>query len=142
MKLSNEMIIRKEVELTTLVVKAPVRYWEDTDVDGVEDVQGELIPCKADGNWCPVIDLDKGVITNWKAGVTANVHYKVCDEGSYYLKDADGNTIFSIEEDYVPEIMCPKENGYGDYIIMDIGEDGSIANWKPSLRGFETDGGI
>ena len=26
--------------------------------------------------------------------------------------------------------MCPEEAGYGDYVVMKIGADGTIANWK------------
>ena len=71
--------IEKEVELKTLVVKAGVRYYEDATVNGVEDTEGDLIPCKQGELWCPIIDIDSGVITNWKQGVKAEVHYKVCD---------------------------------------------------------------
>ncbi len=130
--------IKKEVELVTLEVMAGVRYYEDATVDGVEDSDGKLIPCKKGSMWCPIIDIDKGIITNWKQGVKASVHYKVCDSGCYLLKDLEGNTILSIENGYVPKMMCPKENGYGDYIIMDIDENGKIANWKPSIDGFQT----
>lgn len=128
--------IEKEVELKTLVVKAKVRYYEDAIVNGVEDIEGNLIPCKKDYMWCPIIDLDTGIITNWRKGVHANIHYKVCDAGCYYLQDADGNTILSIENDCVPAMMCPKDNGYGDYIIMEVDTSGQIANWNPSLSGF------
>lgn len=128
--------IEKEVELKTLVVKAGVRYYEDATVNGVEDTEGDLIPCKQGELWCPIIDIDSGLITNWKQGVKAEVHYKVCDEGSYYLQDAEGNTVLSIEQDYVPKMMCPKESGYGDYIIMDIDENGKIANFRQTLDGF------
>lgn len=34
---------------------------------------------------------------------------------------------------YVPEVMCPKDNGYGDYIIMDIDENGFIQGWNKEL---------
>jgi hypothetical protein len=64
------------------------------------------------------------------------VHYKVCDAGSYFVKDAEGNTAMSIEWDYVPSILCPKERGYGDYIIMDIDENGFIQKWKADLSDF------
>jgi hypothetical protein len=128
--------IEKEVELKTLVVKAHIRYYENAIVNGIEDTKGDLIPCKVGQIWCPIIDIDSGVITNWVQGVKAEVHYKVCDAGSYYLQDTEGNTILSIEQDYVPEIMCPKGGGYGDYIIMDIDENGQIANWVQNLDGF------
>lgn len=29
--------------------------------------------------------------------------------------------------------MCPKENGYGDYIIMNIDENGFIQGWEKKL---------
>jgi hypothetical protein len=124
--------IEKEVEIKFLHVKAGVRYWEDATVNDVEDVNGDLIPCR-DGNlWCPVIDIDSGQITNWTKGVVADIHYKVCDAGSYYLKDSEGNTLLSIDNDYVPSILCPSENGYGDYIIMTVNADGMIQDWDGS----------
>jgi len=129
--------VKQEIELKTLVVKAKVRYWEDTEVNGVSDEDGTLVPCRNEDLWCPIIDIDSGIITNWAQGTTAEVHYKVCDAGDYYLQDADGKTILSIEQYYVPRILCPKENGYGDYIIMDIDENGKIANWRQTLKGFQ-----
>ena len=128
--------IEKEVELKTLIVKAQRRYAEDATVNGVEDKDGDLMPCMQGEMWCPVIDIEEGRIVNWPKGTTASVHYKVCDAGSYYLEDNNGVTALSIEGDYVPKMMCPKENGYGDYIIMDIDENGVIANWKQTLDGF------
>lgn len=129
--------IEKEVEIKTLEAKAGVRYWEDSTVNGVDDnYNGDLIPCRVGDYWCPVIDIDSGVILNWSKGVKAEVHYKVCDDGSYYLKDVDGNVALSIENDYVPSILCPKENGFGDYIIMDVDEDGKIENWKADIKDF------
>lgn len=128
--------VEKEVELKTLVVKAGVRYWEDATVNGEEDTDGNLIPCRDGDLWCPIIDFDSGVIINWKQGVAAEVHYKVVDAGFYYIHDADFNVVLSREYNYVPDILCPKEEGYGDYIIMDIDENGQIANWIPTLEGF------
>ena len=129
--------IEKEVEIKTLVVEAGVRYWEDGEVDGVEDIEGDLIPCRQGDCWCPHIDIDSGIITNWTKGIKAKVHYKVCDAGNYFLNDENGGQILSIEQDYVPSILCPKENGYGDYIIMDIDENGQIQNWKVDISSFQ-----
>ena len=129
--------IEKEVDIKILSVEAGVRYWEDATVNGEEDVKGDLIPCRKGGLWCPEIDIDNGVILNWKQGTTAKIHYKVCDGGSYYLKDEDYNVVMSIEDDYVPSIMCPKESGYGDYIIMNVDENGKIQNWKIKISDFE-----
>ena len=65
-------------------------------------------------------------------GFTAQVHYKVCDDGVYTVTDKDGNTIVE-HEGYVPSIMCPAKNGYVDYIIMNIDENGFIQGWKKEL---------
>ena len=128
--------VKKDVELKTLHVEAGVRYWEDATVNDVEDEIGNLIPCREGDVWKPIIEIDTGKILNWKQGVKADIHYKVCDDGSYYLKDENGETVLSIENDYVPRMLCPEENGYGDYIIMHVNEEGIIKSWKPSLSGF------
>lgn len=129
--------VEKEVDLKTLHVEAGVRYWEDTEVNGEMDTEdGDNIPCKEGGLWRPVIDLETGRIINWEQGKLAEVHYKVCDAGSYYIKDIEGNVVMSIERDYVPSILCPKEAGYGDYIIMDIDDKGFIKDWEADISDF------
>jgi hypothetical protein len=75
-----------------------------------------------------LIDIDTGKITNWKEGVEADIHFKVCDAGTYQLLDENKKVILE-KEGYVPDIMCPEGAGYGDYIIMKIDKDGIIANW-------------
>ena len=125
----------KEYNLKTLDVFAEVRYFEDATVNGVEDKNGDLMPCMNGDVWSPSIDIDSGIIINWEQGKKAEVHYKVCDAGSYYILDENQEEILSIEG-YVPDVMCPKGNGYGDYIKMDIDEDGKILDWKFTLDGF------
>jgi len=126
----------KEYDVKTLVVEAGVRYWEDATIDGVEDENGDLIPCRKGDLWNPIIDIDKGIIKNWEAGKTAEIHYKVCDAGTYRLLDVKDTVIVSIENNYVPQVLCPGDNGYGDYIIMDIDANGLINNWNPSFNEF------
>lgn len=123
-------------EVQTLEVEAGVRYWEDSEVNGVTDDDGELIPCRKGDMWCPIINVNTGQILNWKQGTTANIHYKVCDDGTYTLKDKEGTVISSIDG-YVPDIMCPVGNGFGDYIIMNVNEEGYINNWNVSFDEFE-----
>lgn len=56
------------------------------------------------------------------------VHAKVCDSGSYALKDVNGKEV-AVRDDYVPSFF-PDEH-YGDYLILDIElESGIILNWK------------
>lgn len=114
-----------------LDVEARVRYWEDATVNGVEDGDGSLIPGKVGEEWRAMINLAEGRIEHWPAGTTAEIHYKVCDEGEYWLADADGNRLAKYRSDYVPdEFLCHGDEGYGDYIIMNVGEDGKIADYE------------
>lgn len=143
-----KLTIKKPIDFEAkyLKVDAGVRYWNDARVNGVEDTDCEeaegapTIPCAeyvgkqnrvphgSSWRWRPVIDIDSGKIINWKQGVTADIHYKVCDDGIYKVTDAEGNEIVSLEG-YVPNIMCPADKGYGDYIIMHVDETGTIEGW-------------
>lgn len=128
--------IEKEVDLKLMHVCANVRYWEDGEVNGEEDTDG-VIPCRDGNTWNPTIDIETGVITNWTKGDTASIHYKVVDCCSWNFEDALGDMYLTVENEYVPRCLSPKENGYGDYIIMDIDENGKIQNWKFSIDQFQ-----
>lgn len=131
-----------------LKIKAGVRYYEDSIVNGVEDISWDEqrkgtkpnIPCVREDTeamsiderwpWCPEIDVDTGIILNWEKGVVADIHYKVCDacEIEYY---EDGVLVCNNDGYwYCPSFLCPKGEGYGDYIIMDITEEGQILGWS------------
>lgn len=125
-----------EVEIKTLHVEAGVRYWEDATVNGVEDEQGTLIPCRDNEDWSPIIDIETGKILNWEQGKIADIHYKICDDGRYSIKDADYNTILSTEG-YVPKTLSIESNGYGDYITLKVDENGQINNWKFDIDDFK-----
>lgn len=139
----------KTISVKYIRARCGVRYWEDATVNGEEDADGSRIPCRkgtaADndslggGDWCPTIDLDTGKIEGWPEGTTASIHYKVCDDGEYELLDAERNVVKSIDG-YVPSLMCPGGKGYGDYVIMEIAADGTIAKWKADLSEFEKSG--
>jgi hypothetical protein len=78
------------MDQTHLIVEAGVRYWEDATVMGQEDANGDLMPLVRGGKWCPIIELATGQIVGWPPGITADIHYKVCDEGEYWIGDASG----------------------------------------------------
>lgn len=69
---------------------------------------------------------------NCEKGFTADVHYKVCDDFQCDILDKDMDVIESYDG-YVPKVMCPVDEGYGDYIIMDIDENGFIQDWNKEL---------
>lgn len=122
----------KDIKTAThFEASAGVRYWEDATVNGVEDEDGSRIPCRSGDMWCPTIELATGRINGWPEGVTAEIYYKVCDDGQYWLLDADGTRIATRKGDYVPDdFLCHGDCGYGDYIILKIGPDGLIADYK------------
>lgn len=112
-------------------VWAEVRYWEDAAVNGEEDVDGTLIPCRNGDSWAPVIELATGKILNWPEGVEARIHYKVCDAGDYWLLDAGKRRVAKWKGHYVPdEVLCVGGRGHGDYIILKVGADGVVEGWK------------
>ncbi len=130
--------IEKEFEIKYLRVDAHVRYWEDADINGEDDIDLDENPdskprmpfaifdnSEGEWRWVIKIDVDNGSIVDWPKGTVAHVHYKVCDEGIYTLLDKSGENIACVES-YVPECLSPKEDGFGDYIILEIDEDGHI----------------
>lgn len=129
---------KTSVPVRYLHAECGVRYWEDATVNGVEDTEGKLIPCRADDDWAPIIDLETGKIEDWPQGTVASIHYKVCDDGGYALLDANKKQVAAIDG-YVIDMMCPEGNGFGDYVIMHVGADGTIENWKVDLTPFEKD---
>lgn len=119
------------MEPTYLEVSAEVRYWEDATVNGIEDESGALIPLRNGKNWCPVIRLSDGLVLDWPQGTTADIHYKVCDAGEYWLQNAERARIAKWKGSYVPnDFLCHGDNGYGDYIIFKVGFDGLIEKWR------------
>lgn len=119
--------------------QASVRYWEDSIVNGKEDVEGNLMPLRKGDVWKPVIDLKTGTIQNWPKGTTAEVHYKVCDAGEYWLLDENLERIAKWKGYYVPDdFYCPNAEGWGDYIIMYVNQEGQIRGWStPEIESSE-----
>jgi hypothetical protein len=118
------------VNAILLIVEAEVRYWEDATVNGAEDHAGMLIPLREGETWKPVIELATGQIRGWPPGTTADIHYKVCDDGQYWLAGADGQKRWKWKGDYVPDrMLCVGHRGYGDYIILTVESDGRIRGW-------------
>ena len=122
---------RENMQVIYIEVEAEVRYWEDAIVNGQEDTDGTLIPFRFGPKWCPVIRLADGWIVNWPEGTTADVHFKVCDQGEYWLATEEGR-VAKWRDSYVPNrFLCHGDTGYGDYIIFKVGADGKIEGWKP-----------
>lgn len=132
-----ESMNNTEKQPALLIVEAGVRYWEDATVNGVQEPESgpTQIPFRRGDTWCPVIELETGKVRDWPEGMTARVHYKVCDAGEYWLADTDGTRTHKALGHYVPDrVLCMGDRGYGDYIILNIGADGKIVDWKPIIE--------
>lgn len=111
-------------------------------VEKREERKGYLKP-SPDYYWCPLIDINNGKIVDWPLGQKSvvNIHYKTCDENKiWFYKEIGGDPIvFEYEgkqvdhyDGYVPSILDTKKDGYGDYIIIDIIDDGYISQFEPN----------
>lgn len=119
------------IQTTYLEVCAQVRYWEDASVNGSEDANGTLIPARVNESWRPVIRLADGLVMDWPQGTTADIHYKVCDAGEYWLLDDERQRVAKWAGFYVPDdFLCHGDTGYGDYIIFTVGADGVIEKYR------------
>lgn len=115
-------------------VLAEPRYWEDAEVNGQRDNDGSLIPFRIGDEWRPVIRLADGMVLDWPPGMVAKIYYKVCDQGMYWLQDADRKRVAKWAGHYVPnDFLCHGDNGLGDYILMNIGADGMVVGWTPPI---------
>ena len=123
-----EITVKKQVEIKFVKVDVAVRYDED-------DIPNDF-PLRKGDMWSGTIDIDEGRILGWPAGKTGNMRMKVCDQGSYHLLDVNGETLLSLEEDYVPNKLLPPRDGCGDYIHFIIEGTGKLTNWytKPSIE--------
>ena len=116
---------------THIEVEAAVRYWEDAAVNGVTDTDGTLIYGREGDLWKIRIELLDGIVEGWPAGIEADIHYKVCDAGEYWLTDDNGKRLAKWRGHYVPdEFLCHGSEGFGDYIIMGVAIGGGIVGYQ------------
>lgn len=122
--------VEKDFDIKYIEANFGVRYFEDANVNGVEeDEDNPKMPCIVNDRWIIKVDIDSGQIINWKKGTTAITSYKVCDDGKYTLIDKEGKPIITIES-YVPDIFAIYDEGFGDYVYLEIDKDGYIKDWE------------
>lgn len=122
-------------QATHIEVEAEVRYWEDAAINGVEDTDGTLIFGRDGDLWKVRIELLDGIVEGWPEGMEADIHYKVCDAGEYWLTDDSGKRVAKWKGHYVPDdFLCHGNEGFGDYIIMSVAIGGGIVGYqKPTI---------
>lgn len=116
-------------------VQAEVRYWDDALLNDRVDFAGEM-PLRRGALWAPIIELETGRLQAWPEDTRAEVHYKVCDAGEYWLLDERRVRIAKWKGHYVPDqILSTEDHKCGDYIILKIGGDGLVIGWNtPTLQ--------
>ena len=84
--------------------------------------------------WTIIIDLENGKILDWPKGFCLNTFYKVCDEGDYSFLDENKNEVLNItdkfEQYYVPNFMSLEDEGFGDYVYLNIDGEGNIEHFE------------
>lgn len=150
-----KILVEKDVILKKIKVSAGVRYWNDCQYsedggktwvkaeDDTEEISNEFkahIPFvyKEDigyglgDYWHFTIDIDTGQIKDWPKGYCIQTNFKVCDDGLYQILDQNWEVVWdSIKSGdyYVPGFLDLEDDGYGDYIFIDVDENGYIHNW-------------
>lgn len=148
--------VEKEYELDKVIVKAGVRYWCDCEysedngehwVEAEDDDEAtdeamkahipfivkEDIGYKPSDYWNIVIDINSGKVLGWPEGFCIRTHFKICDDGLYQVVAKDGTIVWdSIESGYyyVPNFLEIGDDGWGDYMYLDIDGEGNIKDWK------------
>lgn len=92
---------------------------------------GDISDGSHNGTWpvkaCFTVDVATGRIKDWPVGTEYCGYWKVVDRGNYIIWDKIGNTILTIESDYVPSFCQFCRDSYGDYINMSVNAHGEIA---------------
>lgn len=131
-----------------LKLRAGVRYWEDSELNGEDDVdlmsdtalkpkmpfavltgKETCIAPKGEYNWIITIELSNGKIEDWPVGNTANILYKTCDDNTFTFLDENKEVVCEYDG-YVPSFLCIGDEGFGDYISFKISDDGHIEKFK------------
>ena len=139
--LSEELgLISPDKNTQILEIDATV-YPEDAEVNGVREPEAdesenpddveykmpgickEKISWGTEWHWKVKIDISSGKILNWPQETTAKTWYKTSDCcGLKYLGKS--------YKDYVPEFLEIYDSDCGDYIYIEILEDGTIKDWN------------
>ena len=128
--------VEKEVEIRTVLIDIAPRYIGDGEDDDMPTDFPLLNAQKTE--WVASVDIDTGAIAGWPKGEKRKMFVKVCDAGIYKLIDSDGNVVAE-RKGYVPNDVVP--GSYGDYVELDIDENGIITNWPkhPDISEFFRD---
>lgn len=149
--------IKIEQDIKYLKACMGIRHWQDCDYskddgktwidaceeDTVEESENmkEITPCVIKKNigygdsdyWEIIIDLDNGKILDWPNNISIRTHYKVCDDGEYIFLDENKEEVVNItdkyDQYYVPDFLAIEDDGWGDYVYLNIDNQGNIEHF-------------
>ena len=158
-----------DIELRYLKAKMGVRYWvdckyskdngqtwidpedddEETDAKVREDMPF-IVPEKDRWGmtyyWVITIDLNEGKVLDWPSDFMISTNFKVCDDGEYIFLDENKEEVINITKEYdqyyVPGFLSLEDDGYGDYVYIDVDSEGNIHNFdlmKKEIQRFFDD---
>lgn len=153
MEIKRRLIIKQNIKY--LSAKIGVRYWvdckyskdngetwidpDDNDEEEkavVDDLKEIIVPENQRWGlvnyWKLEVNLDTGKVINWPRGLCIHTYFKVCDDGEYVFLDGEGKEVVNITKEYdqyyVPDFLALEDEGYGDYVYLNINGEGKIEN--------------
>jgi hypothetical protein len=124
----------KIVQYVKMKIFLKDRDLELSTINGKKYPTTDEIPCMNNGDmWCPLIDVENGIIINWEKGTTANINIEVDYDYRVFECLDENKNILHILEERVPDSLSPEKEGYGEYIHMTINNEGVINKWNPIL---------
>lgn len=115
-----------EVEIEKVVIEFSPRYLDEKESAFHKSKDTPMF----DGKQVSIaFNPETGGIFGWPHNKPVSIYEKICDEGTYILLDEDDNEVAAIRENYVPSVV---PNEFGDYIVLEIDDGGTITNFIPN----------
>ncbi|MBR5983387.1 MAG: hypothetical protein IK025_06675 [Bacteroidales bacterium] len=125
----------KEIKGKSKYLKIRIPAYCTDDFKFRKEFSENEIPCRQDDeHWVVTIDLTTHKIIEWKQEYgDMYLFTKVVDDGTYSLLDENKNELYRIDG-YVPNNLLPEKDGFGDYLTLQVNEDGIIENWYDEIN--------
>jgi hypothetical protein len=117
-----EIPCTKKIEVTAILFEVPI----NDDLEPPFPKEIKLLDIDGEKYWQDIIDLSTGKLSHWPQGISYDFYDKIRDSGTYKLLDPYLLIVKEIQ-DYVPNGIIPGE--YGDYMDLQIDENGIVKNW-------------
>lgn len=125
-----KVTVYKPVELEIHTVRIEVELHDDVS---------EILPkhlFNDDGELDLLIEVDTGKVVSWQGNEPVSIHDNIRNNGVYTLLDKQGKKVARLDNYYIPHDLIPGKRG--EYIHIDISEDGIVKNWPdhPNVHEF------